>query len=208
MTESYTSTGNYNTPNGKNLLGFNGSTKLIDNYSVVDTVVYSLSSSIPDYIKNTDQYINKFITNTSYYLLYRGSVNGFNSTTFHNICNNVGPTLTIIKLANGTILAGYTSLVWNNNTEYAGNGSAFLYNITNDVYFTFENKSYNIYRNPGYGPTFGGGHDMYIQLSNLSESYVYGQHSYTNPNGKNLLGLAGTTKLTDTYAIVDVEVWE
>ena len=37
-----------------------------------------------------------------------------------------------------------------------------------------------IYRNSGYGPTFGGGHDIYIKNSNSNTGFG---HSYSVPSG-------------------------
>jgi len=42
------------------------------------------------------------------HLLFRASANGWSSDEFHKLCDNKGPTLTIIK-ANDRIFGGFTS---------------------------------------------------------------------------------------------------
>ena len=67
-----------------------------------------------------------------------------------------------------------------------------------------QKNQYAIYSHPGYGPTFGGGYDLYISDNNNvnQKSYSYFGHTYTlpagyrhgNKNTKNLL--AGSYKFT------------
>ena len=42
---------------------------------------------------------------------WRASVNGWASTTFHSLCDNKGPTVTIIRVGK-YIFGGYTSTSW------------------------------------------------------------------------------------------------
>ena len=44
-------------------------------------------------------------------LIYQGSTDGFQSKTFHEKCDDKGPTLTII-LANNRVFGGYTNIKW------------------------------------------------------------------------------------------------
>ena len=59
-----------------------------------------------------------------------------------------------------------------------------------------KNGQYSIYRNSGYGPTFGGGHDMYLangcksntaSYSNLQHSYAT-QQNFNEPKNEALTG--------------------
>ena len=44
--------------------------------------------------------------------IYQASVNTFASAKFHELCDNKGPTLTIIETTTGYIFGGYTSTSW------------------------------------------------------------------------------------------------
>lgn len=46
-------------------------------------------------------------------LLYRGSENGFSASTFHQKCDNIPNTLTIVRTEFGKTIAGFTQYTWN-----------------------------------------------------------------------------------------------
>ncbi|EFC45628.1 predicted protein [Naegleria gruberi] len=46
-------------------------------------------------------------------LLYRSSRDSYNPSIFHSLCDNKGPTITIVKANTGAIFGGYTSISWN-----------------------------------------------------------------------------------------------
>ncbi|CAG8659625.1 28415_t:CDS:2, partial [Racocetra persica] len=59
----------------------------------------------------------KHFSNNNLYdfvLLYRGKENDFNAEKFHKLCDNKGPTLTIVKLTDQRLFGGYNDL----NTEH------------------------------------------------------------------------------------------
>ena len=46
-------------------------------------------------------------------LLYRASENGFSAAAFHQKCDNVADTLTIVRTEFGRTIAGFTKYTWN-----------------------------------------------------------------------------------------------
>lgn len=46
-------------------------------------------------------------------LLYRGSENNFKASIFHQKCDNIPNTLTIVKTHFGKIIGGFTKYTWN-----------------------------------------------------------------------------------------------
>jgi len=50
-------------------------------------------------------------------LLYKASVHGFDVKFFHEKCDNIGPTLILIK-ANNNIFGGYTDIKWDSSNAY------------------------------------------------------------------------------------------
>ncbi|XP_031570032.1 uncharacterized protein LOC116304430 [Actinia tenebrosa] len=117
---------------------------------------------------------------------YYTKVNGWASSTFHSGCNSVGPTITIIKVGQ-YMFGGYTDINWHSSGSYSKSVNSFIFSFKNKYDFEpFKLKVKNIdnaiYGNGGYGPTFGGGHDIYIannaggntnSYSNLGHSYVW-----------------------------------
>jgi hypothetical protein len=122
-------------------------------------------------------------------LLYRGSRDGTSSTIFHNKCNSMGATLTLIKTKDNYVFGGYTKNSWSSTAGSVVDLQAYLFvlrksNITVSSWMQFNARAttsyvscscsrsscchtyYSYYyatiNNPSYGPTFGNGHDIYI----------------------------------------------
>ena len=64
-------------------------------------------------------------------LLYRASEHGYTAKSFHECCDDQGPTLVLIKSSEGCIFGGYTTQSW--NSLYPN----FFECIYNDMIFIF-----------------------------------------------------------------------
>ena len=51
-------------------------------------------------------------------LIYRASEHGYTAKSFHNYCDDKGPTLIIIKSSEGWIFGGYTTQSWSGDGIY------------------------------------------------------------------------------------------
>jgi hypothetical protein len=120
-------------------------------------------------------------------LLYKASSDGFSASTFHSLCDNKGPTLTVIR-ANNRISGGYTSESWASRNTYVNVnvGNAFLFSINSEnvkKYYNRNGSNYSMFDHNSYGPTFGGGHDLYISNMSNENNYSYNnKHSYELDN--------------------------
>jgi hypothetical protein len=126
-------------------------------------------------------------------LLYKASVDGFSSQTFHSKCNNQGATLIVFRAANGRIAGAYTPSSWTSSNNYVNvtQGQAFLFSVSGNSatkYYNNKYPQYSMYDNNGYGPTFGGGHDLYISSNSNSTSCYTNPHSYDLPSNTTLVG--------------------
>jgi len=50
--------------------------------------------------------------NGQWILCWRASLHGWAAATFHSLCDNKGPTVTIVEDTNNSIFGGYTSISW------------------------------------------------------------------------------------------------
>ena len=125
-------------------------------------------------------------------LLYRGSRDGTTSKVFHSKCDNQGPTICLYKNEKGNIFGGYTSLSWaSENGVYRSASDSFIFTLTN-IYnieptkFANSDTRYSVRHYYDYGPTFGGGHDIYIpqDYNNNNSPYINFPHSYQDTLGK------------------------
>ena len=122
-------------------------------------------------------------------LLYRGTRDGSESNIFHNKCDNKGPTICLCQNEKGNIFGAYSSISWTSDGNYhaAANGS-FLFTLTNihntvpTKYPNTQNYNYAVYHDSGYGPTFGGNHDLYISNNYLNNNSSYCSLGYSYPD--------------------------
>ena len=113
-------------------------------------------------------------------LLYHFNKNdGTTIATFHEKCDNKGPTIVIAKVTNSEqIIGGYNPLQWDSSNSYKSTNDSFIFSFTDRTnlqsakvgYIINNNNQHSIYCGLNYGPTFGGGHDLYCQ-NNATWSY-------------------------------------
>eukprot|EP00475_Leptophrys_vorax_P012261 TRINITY_DN18678_c0_g1_i1.p1 TRINITY_DN18678_c0_g1~~TRINITY_DN18678_c0_g1_i1.p1 ORF type:complete len:345 (-),score=78.11 TRINITY_DN18678_c0_g1_i1:68-985(-) len=102
------------------------------------------------------------------HLLYRGSRDGFEASTFHRLCDYKGPTLTVVQTTNGSILGGFSPISWKCTDKWqCTGGKSWIFSLKNSTIgpFMLSNKitdPYGIYCFKSFGPTFGVGSDVYI----------------------------------------------
>lgn len=102
-------------------------------------------------------------------LLYRGSRDGFSAAAFHEKCNGIHDTLTVIKTANGRVFGGYACQPWYSLQDtYHMDQAAFIFSLVNGLNKPVKFKpkirevSKTLYQDADCGPTFGEGHDLMI----------------------------------------------
>jgi hypothetical protein len=154
--------------------------------------------------------IQSWLPQKRFKLLYKASEDGFAAADFHKICDDKGPTLTIIRSKNGYLFGGYAPLSWDSTTKrYKEHTEGFIFTLTNPhnippTKYPLIIHSYAISCNPSYGPTFGAGHDIYVadnSQNNLSSYTKF--HSYTDTTGKGIDTFTGA----QNFATTDIEVF-
>jgi hypothetical protein len=138
--------------------------------------------------------------------LFRASVNGYASTTFHSLCNGYAPLFFVFRTTSGYIATAYTVASFNSVGNYtrAQSGTNYLNNLWNGSsisltkYYNTSIPNTSLYDADNYGPTFGQGHDIHVP--NNSASIQSNPSSYTIPNNSILFGGSGV-------ALSDYEVY-
>lgn len=93
-------------------------------------------------------WINQNIVKLNAKLVYSAKINGDDSFTFHNLCDNIGPSLIIIESEHGHIFGGYTSASWKGNKIYKTDKNAFIFSLTKKKKLNLIQESYSIYFSP------------------------------------------------------------
>ncbi len=144
-------------------------------------------------------------------LCYRKSDDGGSSSTFHSQCDSYSNTFSVADLSTGKLIGGYADSNWS-GSGYSGNSNNFLFSLTEGyriMHGTGQHSSnYPQYNHSSYGPTFGGGHDWYVQGNmnaghcNLGHDYACQVGSYGNNSCRN--DFCGNYS---SWSINEFEVW-
>lgn len=149
---------------------------------------------------------------TGWKLQYKATRDGWAASTFHQLCDGKGSTVTVIK-ANDCLFGGYLSIPWQTTSAFGTDISASLFTLTNKhgiapTQFRHGgngNGANAAYLHVSYGPTFGGGHDIYIadNAASSNSSYSNFPNAYQDTTGLGQTLFAGAYNFTPT----EVEVY-
>ncbi|CAG8587717.1 3331_t:CDS:2, partial [Dentiscutata heterogama] len=133
-------------------------------------------------------------------LIFRSSIDGFSSQTFHQKCNDKGATIVIAKiLGSNQLVGGYNPLDWNGNCLYKTTADSFLFSLDlNNLYSAklgrVTSSSCAVCCKNNYGPTFGDGYDLHAP--NNSNNWQCKVSSYPN------------IEIPKSFTISDYEVFQ
>ena len=171
---------------------------LFSNWSKLYKIKTFIDSIILFQSQKGNEYLNKLYEWSGYKhfeLIYRGTRDGSESQSFHNKCDNQGPTLCLIKNDKDNIFGGFTSVSWTpGDCKFKSDKNSFLFTLSNiyDISPTkIPNTNINnsIYYYSKCGFIFGGGnghgHDLCIK-----DKFLNNDDSYTNIGNayKDILG--------------------
>ena len=118
--------------------------------------IYDLDSSIikgnENYIKSIKNWINPS-KKIKAELLYRLSEDGDKYSTFHELCDNKGPTLILFHVNDGNIVGIYTPLSWDSISNWKNDIDTFIFNLNKNLKCKKLISDQSIYCNSSYGPT-------------------------------------------------------
>lgn len=118
----------------------------------IDSLIINNNKKYYTSLKN---WINK--PNIQFELLYRLSRDGIEYKTFHDLCDNKGNTLLIVKLSDGHILGGFTTQNWDNSRRWKDDKNSFVFSLTKNLK-SMKNNELNetiFCENYDRGPCFG-----------------------------------------------------
>ena len=125
------------------------------------------------------------------------------------MCDNKGPTLTLIKTVAGHTFGGFTTISWDSSGSWKNDTQSFLFSVDKQTKYPIVNSYGNaIFCGSSYGPTFGNGHTIYVSDNSNSNSNSH----VSNGNAYNILAGANgkPSILTDgnqNFQTTEIEVY-
>ena len=98
-------------------------------------------------------------------LLFRKSRDGSSCKTFHNYCDNKGPSLTLVETSKGYKFGGYTPFSFQSKIGYSpqNDNETFIFSLNLMKKFNKLKEESLVYFSPDFGPCFGrGGGDFFL----------------------------------------------
>lgn len=128
------------------------------------------------------------------------------------MCDNKGPTLTVIQSSQGYLFGGYTPLAWDSKSYNKHSTEGFIFTLTNPhkipptKYTRNQQDSRAIYCNSSFGPVFGNLHPDIAVSNNCHQN----DNSYSNfPSAYNDTTRKGVTTFTgkSNFTVNEIEVF-
>ena len=123
--------------------------KLLDSKILAKFEDYQFIEKI--YRESDKNFINKKLKMK---LLYRVSRDGDSSSTFHQKCDNIKDTVTLVKTKNNLIFGGYTNQTWNGG-DYKKDDKAFCFSIDLKKKYNNKGTGKSVFCCKNLGPCFG-----------------------------------------------------
>ena len=142
-------------------------------------------------------------------MLFNTNIDGDSASAFHYNCDGIFPTVVVISDSDGRKFGGFSTQNWCQSAvggNYSRAPNSFIFNLTNKKKFELNDQSENnaVYRHNSYGPTFGGGHDLYLDNQCKSNTSSYCSKSNYNTGNTNVLGVNGST----SFQVSNYEVYQ
>jgi len=139
-------------------------------------------------------------------LLYAGAQHGYDGGAFHAKCDGQGPTLTVVRVGQN-VFGGYNGDSWSQSNNY-GTGETFLYKLGTGLMKMIPHSTNHTYNGSGYGPTWGDGHDLYINTSMKSGSNSSNVSTYSIANGYSGTFTSSTFTGSSSFAVDEIEIFK
>lgn len=177
----------------------------------IDSLILKETHKEKEFLKKIFEFIN--IKNIE--LIYRGTRDGMNSNSFHNKCDNKGPTLCLYKNDKGHIFGAYAAISWTNKGEWKSAPQSFLFTLTNiyniaptKMTHNLKDTIYSVYHNADFGPSFGSGRDISIPNDFvMNESYANFPYTYNDATEKGPSIFSSDLK-SNRFKLTEIEVYK
>ncbi|EDO48431.1 predicted protein [Nematostella vectensis] len=122
---------------------------------------------------------------------YHANSDGRNFTVFHENCDGIGPTVTIVRVRN-YVFGGYSSVSWKDDCRFYKSPKSFLFSLYNvggysptQLLLIDEQDQAALWGCSRNGPTFGHGFDLSLSYADVPQCYARPK-TYAPPDNCNV----------------------
>ena len=152
-------------------------------------------------LKMVEQFKNT--KNFKFELLYRGSRDGDDSKTFHNLCDNKRNILVLVETSKNLKFGGFCSIGYNSQGGAQKDNSAFIFSLDKLKTYNVIKDSTAVHWDINYGPLFAGSIEVVSNKFYSNTNYANSKNSYYElPENYEL------NNGESTYKIKEVEVFK
>ena len=112
-------------------------------------------------------------------LLYKASRDGDSAQNFHQYCDNITNTLTIVKTTKNKKFGGFTNQTWSGKNGYKSDKNAFIFSLDNKEIYYNSDITKSIYDNNHFDPIFGGAFDFCVYFGCMNNNNLYDSKPYS-----------------------------
>ncbi len=99
-------------------------------------------------------------------LLFRATRDGNTIAKFHELCDDKGPLLVLFVTRKDILCGGFSSISWESQGDWTVDPKCFIYSLKTMKIYKRQNDQCNLYFESSYGPRFGYGPNLGINLKN------------------------------------------
>ena len=136
-------------------------------------------------------------------LLYRLSENGDDKKTFHELCDNKGPTLTLFYVNDGNIVGIYTPLSWDSTSGWKDDMDTFIFNLNKNQKYKKLKQDHSIYCTSSYGS-----YASCFGLDNSMKSIIHWGINISNYYDKGSEILPRNNQKNKVYNLIETEIYK
>ena len=129
------------------------------------------------------------------------SINGYSNKDFYKYCENIGPSLTLIKTTNNKIFGGFTPLNLKKNAGkiHDDSNQTFIFSLNlMKKYDMLDKNQYAISCSSNYGPYFGNWDFCLRENMKTGVTYANNDCKFLSNNNLELIGEKGDHEEFDT----------
>jgi hypothetical protein len=93
------------------------------------------------------------------------------TSVFHSLCDNKGPLLVLFKTRKDILCGGFSSIPWKNSGNFTVDKKCFIFSLKLRKIYKRLNDNDNLFFNQSFGPLFGKGANLGININNKLYSY-------------------------------------